>query len=588
MESISQRKIAKAKQANIACLECRSVKKKCDQQFPKCSLCLKKNKTCQYVVKNHRKPASKSYVKSLLDRIAVLEQLCKPQDHKNEVQEERLDQHMNLSKYHFGDFVQKVPPYSSSSTQTGVSKESCSERSTNSIAPYDPNEPLMSLGTSLVSKWELGFAQNGTLLFEGPTSSRYISIFDVHVQPTPKLHYTQDVLDNFHKEVFSWFFDYISSTFPLIDEQLFWESLNYDDVSEELGPYASVSLINAIMAFYFLNHGNLNESRHFQSLSFKQVNEEVFNDPKIVAVQTLILLSMISMTEGKEFQASDAISRSVSLSYHLGLHVGNYKLKNERKISEEEANIRDSVFWCCFMVDKLRSSILGMSHYMNCNDISVKLPAVHSSQPNKASVDSFRDTIVYSDMQTKMFEKCFSAEFILFLSLNNNETGSLKQRQVVSEATVALSKWKRDMSTNARYSNNKSLSNLFLEVLQHTYKILINKSLVSFSEINTIVDEEDLPINICTDSAEQIIYLCRSQDISKSPFLYHFLYSLYLAATICLYKISSPNLETKDYYGSYLNQAILIFESYKAGAPVSDTYLCHLEKYRKKWFISEQ
>lgn len=583
MESTSHGKVAKANQVNNACLECRRAKKKCDLQFPRCSSCLKKNRTCKYVVANHRKPASQSYVKSLLDRISVLEQLCETQGHENVNFNERLDQHMNLSKCNFGDFVQEGP-ISPSSTQTKDSKESSSERSTNSIVPYNPNEPLISIGTSLVSKWELGFAQNGTLLFEGPTSSRYISIFDVHVQPTPKLQYTQDVLDDFHKEVFSWFFSYISNGFPLIDKQLFWESLNYDDGSEELGPYASVSLINAIMAFYFLNHGNLEQSCCFQSLSLKQVNEEVFNDPKIVAVQTLILLSMISMTEGKEFQSSDAISRSVSLSYHLGLHVGNYRLKNERKISEEEANVRDSVFWCCFMVDKLRSSILGMSPYMNCNDISVKLPAVYSSHPNKVSVDAFRETIVYSDMQTKMFEKCFSAEFITF-AVNNNGMDSLKQRQIVSEATVALSKWKRQMSTNTRYLNNKSLSNLFLEVLQHTYKILINKSLISCTEIDTSSNGEDLPINICTGSAEQIIYLCRSQDISKSPFLYHFLYSLYLAATICLYRISSPNSEIKDYYGRYLNQAILIFERYKPAAPVSDTYLCHLEKYRKKWFI---
>lgn len=581
----------RAQATKSACLECRSAKKKCDQQFPKCSLCIKKNKNCQYVATTNRKPATLKYTKSLVDRIQVLEQLLesyKTQNfhHQMRSPESSPNYYLNLSNHNFIDIVEDEP-YPSRLEQTTEEEAflSPAEKSKNSISLYDPEAAMISIGTSLASTWELGFAQNGTLLFEGPTSSRYISIFDIFDQPKPKLQYSGNALDSFHDEVFNWFFDCVSLSLPLINKTLFMNSINDIAGGGELGKYASVSLINAIVAMFFLNHGDLEQCRVFKSLAFNQVNEEVLNDPKIVAIQTLILLSIINMTEGNEFQSSDAIARAVSSSYHLGLHVGNYKLRAQGKISQEEGEIRDSVFWCCFMVDKLRASILGMNPYMNCNDISVRLPAVHLSHPEKIDVDLFRDTITYSDIQVKMLGSCFSLELISSLNEKALESNLLEQQLTVSQAVVALSSWRKDMSSTSRYTNNKSLGPLFLETLQQTYKILIYKPLIKAPAQTRCSENKDDPLLICCLAAEETIRLCESQDLSKGLFLYHFLYCLYIASIICLYNISSPDTETKDYYGEYLNRAIFIFEKFKSAAPVSDTYLCHLEKFRKKWFI---
>jgi hypothetical protein len=141
------------------------------------------------------------------------------------------------------------------------------------------------------------------------------------------------------------------------------------------------------------------------------------------------------------------------------------------------------------------------------------------------------------------------------------------------------------MSSNARYTNNKLLGALFLETLQQSYKILIHIPLNTEPVQVRNLKSKDDPLYICYLAAEETIRLCESQNLSESMFLYHFLYCLYLASIICLYNISSLNDKTRDYYGSYLNRAILLFEKYKSGAPVSDTCLCHLEKFRKKWCI---
>lgn len=589
-------KVAGSNRAKVACLECRKRKKKCDQQLPSCSSCLKKHKVCEYSVSRRTKPATQNYAKSLLNRIALLEkQLSK---YENQVQEDtsddapvsqsHFDYHMNLSEHNFRSTVETFPSLSSRST----SPMSAAEKSTGSIAPYNSKVPLILIGTSLTSKWELGFAQNGTLLFEGPTSARYISIFDVNVEPKSNLSCTDNLLDDLHEEVFSWFFNCSIKGFPLVHEPLFRESLLALETSHELGTYASVSLINAIMALYYLNNGKLEAAQQFKSLSLAQINEEILNDPKIVVVQTLLLLCMFSMNEGLEFQSSDAMARAVSLSYHLGLHVSNYKLKYERKISEDEANLRDSVFWCCFMVDKLRSSIVGISPFMNCDDITVKLPFIHQVDPNLESIDLFRDIVTFSDMQAKMFNKCFSAERISSMNECEPESSLSDQILVVSKATVAFEQWRRNMSSSSRYINRKSLESSFLETLQHTYRILLNKPLVTEIERYENVDpkfnqffDKDSPLGICSISAERIIKLCQTHDISKSVFLYHFLYSLYLASIICLFNISSLDLTIKDYYGTLLNEAILLFDYCKLPAPISDTFLCHLEKFKKRWFV---
>jgi hypothetical protein len=153
---------------------------------------------------------------------------------------------------------------------------------------------------------------------------------------------------------------------------------------------------------------------------------------------------MINMTEGNEFLSSDAIARAVSSAYHLGLYVRNHRLKDQRKISQEEAETRDSVFWCCFMVDKLRATILGMNPYMNCNDISVRPPAVHLSHPHKVDIDVFRYTINYSDIQSKMLGLCFSLELISCMNEKKLQNSLLEQRLAVSKAVVALSSSKKE------------------------------------------------------------------------------------------------------------------------------------------------
>jgi hypothetical protein len=88
---------------------------------------------------------------------------------------------LNLSEHNFIDVVEGEASPGQKSQE--VSFLSPAEKSTNLIALYDPNATTISIGTSLASTWELVFAQNGTLLFEGPTSPRYISIFDTNIRP---------------------------------------------------------------------------------------------------------------------------------------------------------------------------------------------------------------------------------------------------------------------------------------------------------------------------------------------------------------------------------------------------------------------
>jgi hypothetical protein len=47
---------------------------------------------------------------------------------------------------------------------------------------------------------------------------------------------------------------------------------------------------------------------------------------------------------------------------------------DDMPISNAEKELRQKVFWCCFIVDRSRSHILGMDPYLDSEDISTKLP----------------------------------------------------------------------------------------------------------------------------------------------------------------------------------------------------------------------
>lgn len=141
----------------------------------------------------------------------------------------------------------------------------------------------------------------------------------------------------------------------------------------EVYDFVSNSLINAIIAIT-LSRMNDPNSFDYKDLAAKQVMEEI-NSANITQVQALILLPLLEMTDNTELKPSCYMSMAVALSNHLGLHLD----ANNMAITKAEKELKQKVLWCCFIVDRSRSPILGMDPYLGSEDISTEFPISSSS-----------------------------------------------------------------------------------------------------------------------------------------------------------------------------------------------------------------
>lgn len=179
----------------IACLNCRTAKRKCDFLEPSCTRCLQTGKRCQYELSCKRKPATYRYISTLRTRIEVLEKALKmASNSQSNVQCNKVNSiYPNLREINFGKNV-----------------ATDGEEPNGEAYDFDIN----------TTQWDLKI-DNGKIFFEGPSSSRYI----------PSTAYTGakileegpsfDVFDDFHQEIFKWYFATMNKSLPLLDQKLF-------------------------------------------------------------------------------------------------------------------------------------------------------------------------------------------------------------------------------------------------------------------------------------------------------------------------------------------------------------------------------
>jgi hypothetical protein len=446
------------------------------------------------------------------------------------------------------------------------------------------------LGLAL-PEWQLNISDNGEVSCRGPSSLRFVSITSNQQVKTFSVAIAIPLFDDFHQEIFAWFFNCMNNSLPLIDEQLFMSSLNEAVDGDHLGEYSPMALINSIMTFYFLYHGKKQEAADFKVLAVRQLESLAETNPNLSTIQTLILLSQISMLDGNEFQSSQFIARATAASYHLGLHVTADKLVANGKLSLEESRLRDNVFWCCFLVDRMRCVIVGMHPYMNCSDISISLPKSAVNVNGFYEYETFKESLLFHNMELALSERCFSAANSIGIADKPTDTLALHQKLAVSEAFVSINKWKKDMSSKARFINNKSINALHLQVSVLTTSILFNKTLtkepVLGDDIEGVHSSDQMIALNCFRSAQEIIKLCSEYNLRESLFLYRFIYSIFLSCFICLFNMTSPSPRVKKVSTINVVKSIKLLREYQVYATIVDTYLDHLNKFRQAWFTSE-
>lgn len=207
------------------------------------------------------------------------------------------------------------------------------------------------------------------------------------------------------------------------------------------------------MAIWVLYGDNKHDK--FRLLAIEQANKGIITEGATLGIiQSFILLSIIEMINGKESSSSDFIARAAAACYHLGLHVTSTDLVRMGKLDFREAKLRDDVFWCCFLVDRMRCTILGMHPYIYCTHISIELPRTSISSVSSQELEVFRDTICFSDLQFRILQDYYSVEFSRCASLNgpdNERKVHVKRLLQLSAGEQLMEEWWKSISSKSRF-----------------------------------------------------------------------------------------------------------------------------------------
>lgn len=107
--------------------------------------------------------------------------------------------------------------------------------------------------------------------------------------------------------------------------------------------------------------------RHARAMVFDELSRGITAIP---TVQTLLLLSAQECSLGNSAQAYVYSGIAFRLIDHLGICVDSAKYAASVHLSDEDIEIRNRLFWSCYVWDKLISLYLGRSPVLQHSPVS--------------------------------------------------------------------------------------------------------------------------------------------------------------------------------------------------------------------------
>lgn len=508
------------KRVSIACGNCRIKKRKCDTANP-CSNCRKSGRICQYNFDNQRKPVSKKYISSLLDRISVLSESV---DSKK--------QYPVLRKRNFAFLFDDSIKHENSSILH---------------VPHLVNETLdlkfCGPASGRIFKNKIDFTDaSKTIFFDPPYEPYFLQSIDTH-----------------HDAIFNWYFLNIHPILPMISKKLFFESLCNE--GSELGPWVSNSLINAITAFYyFINSNDLFYT--YQELCKEQINKEI-STPNITCVQALIILSIIEMNDNNEHMASIHIAMSCSLSITLGIHLDCSKYVSAGILTIDEANVRSLTLWCCFIIDMLRGPILGVFPYFKA-EITTGISLI----PDIETL-IFKNFCSFLVIQDEALDPIYSIKHQFTSTVE-----SLNARcMYISEANVILETWRRNLPKACRNLEDPKRLPFFLTFCVDCYLINLYRPILNLDseDFDTL---DDPIVTKLMSSAKNILKMATHSEVFTSPFLFQYAYGVFISAKLFILHLK---VNSNQMFSSLVKKSLELLEKFGKIAKISFVYKEQLE-----------
>ncbi|GAB1200341.1 hypothetical protein APSETT444_009711 [Aspergillus pseudonomiae] len=329
----------------------------CDGNKPSCARCSQWRISCQYsVTEDGRRPASKTYVLLLRQRIESLERL--------------------LERHGIDARESQVPAQLPLDTKPGRNGDTSSE--IDSLA--ENFKGRLALDESL------NFDQDGEMRYFGPTSGRLqfqgsssnrVSIdgsaFSVsppdqvsdsygYIDPIDPITAGMGVPKDVQDHLIDLYFRWEQPWYAVVDEELFRESMNNG------GRYWTPLLHNCILALgsRYSDRADVRSDPDDPNTAGKAFLEEAktqlhreMERPSLTTIQALGLIGMVYIAMGADAAGWLHHGMANRLSLDMGLNLDPAGFEETNAMTPREIQLRRQIYWTLYCHDKLSSSYTG-------------------------------------------------------------------------------------------------------------------------------------------------------------------------------------------------------------------------------------
>ncbi|THV50302.1 hypothetical protein BGAL_0156g00100 [Botrytis galanthina] len=449
------------KRIDLACVECRRRKRKCDGRKPQCSSCQAQERECVYDHErsNRKRKRDPEEVEKLEEQIEILLQRVK--ELENEAFSGNSMRNATLGS-------------TSSSTRPGVDGLSgaLSDQETRSASAVDEVGNLM---------WKLKIDSKGDTSFIGPSSNLHFisaaqeSRSDSQLRNNPIITASdmpsldQCLADQaLRQELFDVFKSVVNPNNQFLDSF----SLNNFDVLPAGADLDEILLRTAMFALATCFSARENAT-HIGDMFYKSAENIVQqccrSCPSLVTVRALAMLCWRDLTLDNENSAWMYNCMGAALTTQLGLHVVD--LQNIAGISPESKDSRIRTFWLWFRIDRIATFSLGRQCCIPWT--RVRTPWLESILTSSATLPEL--VFNYECRLLFLFDKYMDQIY----SFQFHELDSQSRNKLLFDAREALCTFYNEMNRQLSSEwNGQSSTTISLRMTYHMCLILVQRPLL--------------------------------------------------------------------------------------------------------------
>ncbi|KAF5874857.1 putative c6 transcription factor protein [Botrytis fragariae] len=449
------------KRIDLACVECRRRKRKCDGRKPQCSSCQAQERDCVYDHErsNRKRKRDPEEVEQLEEQIEILLQRVK--ELENEASSGISTRNATLGS-------------TSSLTKPGMDGLSgaSSDQETRSASAVDEVGNLM---------WKLKIDSNGDTSFIGPSSNfQFISAAqesrsDNQLQSNPIITASDMPLSDqcladeaLQQELFDVFNSVVNPSNQFLDPIF----LNNFDVLSARANLDEILLRTAMFALAACFSARENAT-HIGDIFYKSAENIVQqccrSCPSLITVRALSMLCWRDLTLDNENTAWMYNCMGAALTTQLGLHVVN--LQNIAGISPESKDSRIRTFWLWFRIDRIATFSLGRQCCIPWTRI--RTPWLESILTSSATLPEL--VLNYECQLLLLFDKYMDQIY----SFQFHDLDSQSRNKLLFDAREALCTFYNEMNRQiSSERNGQSSATISLRMTYHMCLILVQRPLL--------------------------------------------------------------------------------------------------------------